>query len=135
VYLYSPYHTVHGKVESFDSVREGESRSKVSESAFELLLLKIGWTKKAEPFFQKIENSILFQMRPSSAFFMDCTSCHVQAELFVWRNIEKVESFLGWNSRGLYGTGGFLWSGIFRNILGCGKWECSIKCQVLLFLT
>jgi hypothetical protein len=51
MYLYSRLHmhrTVHGKVESFDSVREGESRSKVSASAFEVLLLGIGWTKKAE---------------------------------------------------------------------------------------
>jgi hypothetical protein len=43
-------------------------------------------------------------MRPSSAFFVYCTLCHVQAELRVWRKTEKVESFRGWNFRGLYGS-------------------------------
>jgi hypothetical protein len=49
--LYSRLHmhcTGHGKVESFDSVRQGESRLEVSAGTFELLLLGIGWTKKAQ---------------------------------------------------------------------------------------
>jgi hypothetical protein len=49
MYLYSRLHmhcTVHGKVESFDSVWERESRLKVSAGAFNPLLLGIGWTKK-----------------------------------------------------------------------------------------
>jgi hypothetical protein len=98
------HRTVHGKVESFDSVRRGESRLKFSASAFKPILLGIGWTKKAKLGLKKIENSILFQMRPSSAFFVYCTLCQVQAELRVWRKCEKVESFWGWNFRGLYGT-------------------------------
>jgi hypothetical protein len=47
-----------------------------------------------------IENSIVFQMRPSWAFSVYCKLCHVQAELSVWRKIGKVESFRGWNFRG-----------------------------------
>ncbi len=50
-YPYSRLHmhrTVHEKVESFDSVWQGESRLKVSVSAFKRILLEIGWTKKAQ---------------------------------------------------------------------------------------
>jgi hypothetical protein len=49
MYLYSRLHmhrTVHGKVESFNSVWQGESRLTVSVGAFNPLLLGIGWTKK-----------------------------------------------------------------------------------------
>jgi hypothetical protein len=51
MYLYSRLHmhrTVHGNIESFDSVWQGESRLKVSPSAFHPLFLRIGWTKKAQ---------------------------------------------------------------------------------------
>jgi hypothetical protein len=34
---------------------------------------------------------------------MYCKSCHVQAELCVWHKIENIESFQGWNFRGLCG--------------------------------
>ncbi len=43
-------------------------------------------------------------MRPSSAFSVYCKLYHIQAELSVWRKIGNVESFRGWNSRGLYGN-------------------------------
>jgi hypothetical protein len=51
MYMYSRlhmHHTVHGKVESFDSVQQEESRLKVSTGAINPLLLGIGWTKKAQ---------------------------------------------------------------------------------------
>ncbi len=51
VYLYSRWHmhhTVHGKVESFDSVWQGESRLKVSVGMFNPSLPRIGWTKKVQ---------------------------------------------------------------------------------------
>jgi hypothetical protein len=51
VYLYSRllmHRTEHGKVESFDSVWQGESRLIVFSGAFNALLLGIGWIKKAQ---------------------------------------------------------------------------------------
>jgi hypothetical protein len=45
-------------------------------------------------------------MRPRSAYSVYCKLCHVQAELSVRRKIGKVESFQGWNFRGLYGYTG-----------------------------
>jgi hypothetical protein len=51
MYLYSRLHmhrTVHGNIERFDSVWQGELRLKVCTSAFHRLFLGIGWTKKAQ---------------------------------------------------------------------------------------
>jgi hypothetical protein len=70
MYLYGHLHmhrTVNGKVESFDSVRQGELRFKVSASAFKPILLGIAWTKKAQlgtEFREAEVNNRSVQLRP-----------------------------------------------------------------------
>jgi hypothetical protein len=50
-----------------------------------------------------IEYSIFFQMRPSSARSVHYNLHQVQAELRVRLKIANIESFRGYNFRGLYG--------------------------------